>query len=330
MTPAEFVEELRGSIGPRYVDRVTDDVLDRHTLDKLKEHGAIKSDEDALDDGLAFPLKQLLDAILGKLPPDKADEIRRKVAFGVADTGSINAAIYRHSDGFFAIMLNRGLMLYLHKAGKIAVGMSEPSAVSYSTKFGKRPHTLEQLQEIYLELLETTQKNAAPWGGKIILSDEMMMPHSTMLLFAEMFVICHELGHFWNGDLDSRYEARALSATIQELTLSPDHRIEFKADAVAFEHFLVASEELSQGLPLDFKLCALFTLFDHLLVLGGGASSTHPHPICRALLLAFAGGGPSMADKWVRSYEGRALPEEVAYYRQFVDSLSTAAANIGK
>ncbi|QDV73642.1 hypothetical protein [Botrimarina mediterranea] len=97
--------------------------------------------------------EQLKAEVYGSLSPEVAARVHPCIALGVLDTGEANAAIYKSSDGKYAILINTGLMQLLNKFVKIIIAWDDPRLVTYCNLTPAEDLTVAQLREYLPELV---------------------------------------------------------------------------------------------------------------------------------------------------------------------------------
>jgi hypothetical protein len=259
--------------------------------------------------GLEMAVHRLAEEVLEKCTDEVASDIRQHIAIGTLDVGSINARIVRSEDGHFAILIHRGLMLFLSKAIKLTLAWGDPSAVTYCNRVPAAQISEEHIKSFLSDLIRATNTQGAPYGALIHLKDELSATRGWMLHAMEMFILCHELGHYINGDLNSTedYTSFGEIPAAQEYIENRHHEKEFGADAAAFRIMcevtgLTGNDRLRLMVPL-------IQLFNLLYMLGGRESQTHPHPLERTAQLFDRYFSPEMANIYAESYGDRSKIE---------------------
>src|SRR5262249_11668487 len=150
-----------------------------------------------------------------------------------------------------------------------------------------------------IELVEIYRRHGAPYGPMIKLSDRASAEHSFLLNLAERFILCHELGHYLNGDLSDQSSYSALPNDIegQRYQENRDHEIEYGADITGFNLYLRSLE--SKGLnPSSIELIKpILASFNLFFAISGGPSLSHPHPYDRVRKIVYHHYGPELGQK---------------------------------
>jgi hypothetical protein len=124
--PTEFLEDIQRSLAKPRTGEFERKEYQEITQKQLEEQG-INITGDPLEQALGFSVK----IALRGLSADERIKVEKNVAFGVAQTGEINAAIYASADGAYAILLNRGLMMFLNKYLKLIATQGKPENLTY-------------------------------------------------------------------------------------------------------------------------------------------------------------------------------------------------------
>lgn len=258
---------------------------------------------------LASVITSIRDAILASTPPDVTDRISRNVAFGTLNTGDPVAFITKSRDDKVAIVIGESFMVLLHKCEKLTTAALDPGQVIYCNRKAPETLTRHELIEYKLELIENQHTHGAPRGVMIQLSDRAMEFTSRQLHLVETLVVCHEVGHLLNGDLDDDQSFSLINGRgwMRKYEENKDHRREYRADETGFNLAIkaVGAKTLAEKKML---LLAAIGLFDHMYLLVGGASSSHPDPLDRAVHLTLRVFGKKAARAVQQSYrDGRKL-----------------------
>lgn len=126
------------------------------------------------------------------------------------------------------------------------------------------------------------------------------------LRIAELFIICHELGHFLNGDLDKdEYFSAYLNIDwVQKFTGTTGHEQEYSADTTGYDLLRRVVTRDYPHLPERAPLQSIVLLFCLLsLICGGEPSPSHPSTKERALHIARTFFGTEFEEELRRGYE---------------------------
>jgi hypothetical protein len=148
----------------------------------------------------------------------------------------------------------------------------------------------------------------------IRLSPAAQVFHAVQLQSAELFVLCHELGHFLNGDLEEPGHFKPFDGheSVQEYEENQDHEREYGADATGFR--LLMAAQGSSGPAAIRLLQPIISLFNLFYLLGSRSSATHPHPLERSIRITERFFGRERAETLRRSYDDPG--QLVALFRQ--------------
>lgn len=236
-------------------------------------------------EGLRLALSEVTAEIHSAMDRDMAQRVATDIAIGVLPSGKADAFISRSSDGRYAVLFSAGLMLLLHKYFKLVRGFVTPSEVVYCNRKSASDLTKEDLGRYVEELIAIHRECDVPNGPMVKLSDRAMAEHSFVLHHAELFIVCHELGHYFNGDLDDQdaYAMGAPGADGRRYVENQNHEIEHLADIAGFRVYLACLLKYGVAPESLEVLKPLLATFNLLYALAGGASSTHPHPYDRVV-----------------------------------------------
>ena len=199
--PTEFLEDIQRSLAKPRTGEFERKEYQEITQKQLEEQG-INITGDPLEQALGFSVK----IALRGLSADERIKVEKNVAFGVAQTGEINAAIYASADGAYAILLNRGLMMFLNKYLKLIATQGKPENLTYIDSDAQALLDSGGIEAVLDFVKENYFKYGEPLGGKVKPIPELAANASILLSLGETFAVCHEIGHYLNGDLDSALE----------------------------------------------------------------------------------------------------------------------------
>ena len=273
-TPAEFLAYLQRTLAKPVPPGDADPAFEHavRTRNTDLDFGAFEGPTR----GLEMTVSMLKEAIFPALPVTDRERVERSIAIGVLDIGSVNARIVRGGTAIYAVIVHSGLMLLLHKTFKFIQAAAELQEVEYCSRKAAKELTSDDCISFMLETTQNTVTYGAPHGPLMHLSPRAAALAGGHLYVAELFILAHELGHFLNGDLETRANFRAVAGEpgLEEYIENASHRKEFEADARAFEIILAVHRQA------DDKAIAfvppLVTLFNTLYLLCGGESG-HLH-----------------------------------------------------
>lgn len=298
-SPQEFLDELKKLKLCSMPDHKISDSACRKIKGKLKKHGHGLTFK---DDPLEVVLKLCVDKALSGLSSEDRQTVNEKIAFDISYTSEINAGIYRSECGYYAIILNRGFMLFYNFFLRLFLTQCLPEKTRYIDKETKRLFEDGGYEAIYESIRKKILKYRNPFIGKIVPIPEINSVVAILLHFGETFALCHELGHFFNGDFEESFSSGLFtspSSGISHIKHSYEHKIEFLADLSGYEIFRKAycydRPELS---------VSIVTLFDSFFVLDDSENPSHPHPIRRMLNIIYNFYGKEEAYDELGSYEG--------------------------
>ncbi len=278
---------------------------DPEFLRRVEQH----SREEGLDPGelqrrgLDLALAELQKKILNGVPKAAGENISKNVAIGTLDIGTVNARILRSPHSQFTIVVHRGLMLLLHKFAKGILAWHSPADVAYCNRKPADRLTRDDLRGYTFELIENCQKHGAPYGALLLLKPEVQSRQAGIVYHTELFVLCHELGHFLNGDLedDQGFVEFQGETWMKQFVENRSHQQEYSADETAFRLMQAVLRHSSQAESLRL-LPAIVLLFNLFCMLGGVESAFHPHPLERSRNLIETFFGHERARMFEESY----------------------------
>lgn len=259
-------------------------------------------------------LNLLTDPLVAELLETVPDDVRRRitahVAVGSLASGEMNA-IYRSAEGHHAILVDEGLLVLLHKYFKINTAIVHPEQVAYCDRKPARELTPDDLYGYLQEVVASYKIRGAPIGPVLVLTGDAQRTAGNLLAVAELFMLCHELGHYLNGDFDEgrvQFTPLRHSPSVEVWTGSAEHEVELRADRTAFE-LLARIAERKHQLPQSYALYGVMLLFNLLAVLEGGrASAPHPPALDRTVSLALQFFSRKTAIDIARWYEDPSGP----------------------
>ena len=277
------------------------------------------------DDPLEVALNLCVERAYSGLSKAECQKVKKVIAFGVAHTGDINAAVYASSAGNYAILLNRGFMVFLNKYLKLSLTQGRPENVLYIDDDAKELIQREGINAVIGFICENYIKYGEPLGGKVKPIPAILAQVAHALHFGETFAICHELGHFFNGDLAESMAAARLTMPmnhIAKLNTRFEHKTEYLADLAGYD--IYRKGHITSGRPDDHQvlLAPVVTLFDAFATLDNNESFSHPHPIRRILSIAFHVYGQDVARFWLNSYSDFYEDDFFTEMDAFIDDLS--------
>lgn len=253
-----------------------------------------------------FVIKNLFKFIEDSMDKEELEHVRNNIAFGRIENSNCNAMCVKSHDGKYAVLIYDGLMNLLHKHGKLLFAAQDPDKVTFCNRGNPKKLNRKQYLQFAKELIENYKKYGTPVGAMIKLEYELMVPHSISLALQELFVLCHELGHFFNGDLEKKQNFYTLTQYNWDVfDDNKDHSMEFKADLTGFSIFEKAVVVRFPELPRKFLLAHLSILFDTLALLNAKGSKSHPAPIDRMMNIITHHYGVNVAREFLETYESK-------------------------
>ena len=265
---------------------------------------------------LDLNLKHLITAMYDGLEPEEAQRVRDSIAIGTLEIGMANASIVRSPDRKYAILFHYGLMMLISKSVKSIIAARDPSQVEYCNRMPTEQLTRDIVLQLWSELIEIYQKCLTPYGPMIKLTAEAEGQAAAMVYCCELFILCHEIGHFLNGDLNANVDFTEIESMIPLMVYqeNKDHEKEYAADATGFRILMKSLEKTLRGDKL-FAIQSLTILFNLFFLLRPEASATHPNPRDRTIRVARKFFDDQFADELERSYEDPTILESLIQTR---------------
>lgn len=198
-----------------------------------------------------------------------------KIAIGSLYHGNINAFCIKSSDGLYAILLNEGLMLLFNKLLSYYFAQTSLYNVSYCDRLPKEKLSIRIINEFINETITNFRSIGVPFGPVILLQKEGQVQLEKWLYVWESFVIFHELGHIFNGDLENKNNLLPFSSSSSacQFTNNSSKELEFNADVKGFGLMCKVFKENNFQLRLLLPAMIEFTEFLNLYELN---SINHP------------------------------------------------------
>lgn len=306
----DYVKVIEGKALPKVNP---DETFLKITSDQMK---GIPNPSPENADTFDWMVNELGKEIVQELPASHRSKFQASVAVGCLEHASVNAQILRSTDNYYAIVLNKGLMLLAHKLVKLAAAAREPSAVIYCNRgepsqFGKFAY-LEMIDEMLSHYAQT----GVPLGPRIKfdMDSKVGISASSDVNMVELFVLSHEVGHFVNGDLVdlNRFSTWHMGEGIGFFKNEHLHKCEFAADKFAFEHVMRIMYSKMPELPALSVLFSAATLtFNLLRGISNRESYSHPAASVRLVTLTRTFFGEAAADLMERSFADPRLLENL-------------------
>jgi len=316
-SPQEFLEELKSTLANPARLRIGDSGFLKITNEQIRTNFPEAADS-IIKQNRAYDvlIKELRNDIFAIMTSDMRDKINSNVAIGALDTGEANAIIVRSLDWKFAILINYGLMTLLNKYLKLTCAKANPRLVIYCNRKEASKLSSADLQQYLEELIENYKLYSGPYGPMIKLaeSNQGMATVGLHLYLAELFIICHELGHYLNGDLNNvaNFSAYRELDWVHKFTGKPGHQKEHRADLTGYELLQKIVKKNNPQLPRHVLLQSIVLLCTLLsLIYGDELSYSHPSPTDRVLYIAENYYGHDFAENLRKGYEQPELLESL-------------------
>jgi len=228
----------------------------------------------------------------------------KNVAFGKIINTTVNALCIKSNDGFnnYCIVLNQGLLMLFHKHAKLTYAAADPNAVIFCNRGDHTKINSSTYKKWSNELIGNYKRYNTPIGTIIKLSKRAGSNHSINISVQELFILCHELGHFYNCDLEDNFAiANLINTTWSVVDDNKDHEIEYKADLTGFD-LLVKAVKLKFNLGKKYCLLQVAVVFDILAMINPNESNNHPAPIDRICNIIQYFFGESFVEPYLKTY----------------------------
>jgi hypothetical protein len=284
-SPGELLNYVKIAEAKSFLGKIPDAEFQRISARQLEELDATLPNGDPYD----WLVEQLMAEALHTLSPAQRADFQAHVAAGCLDHASFNARIISDRHANYAIILNKGLMLLLNKFLKLVAAAKEPSDVIYCNRGDYSTFASEDYLSMGDEVMACYAKTGEPKGPRIKfrVNSECAVFVAINLRWVELFIFCHELGHYINGDLQdsSKFVSWELDKSISAFYNSSSHECEFAADRFAFRQLLGIAARDTPSLPSLALVAPLVLIFDILRSVSDRESYTHPAPSVRLLTL---------------------------------------------
>jgi hypothetical protein len=294
-TAEEFANYLRFKYNNGYLDgKVYDAKYIEKLKSELKEIGYEGTTE--LSDIEERIIGGLVEDILPVLNEEQSVFVKENIHFGVINSSTVNATIYKNDYNKFAIMFRIGLITFLNKYFKLLIALENISWITFCDRKEITELTKGDIIEYLDELVENTRLYGKPSGVKIILNSEGRIHQANLLDISELFIMCHEFGHFLNGDLDKKEDYHMIYEEDKQISeLSIKHEREYEADHTGFQLMLNILKNRGIDGKLSYVFPVLLNLFQGLQQLSK-EEITHPEPFKRLYVLGHSYLGEETAN----------------------------------
>lgn len=304
-SPQELLEKIQSQLGRNIPTKIPfeNEEYQRH-FEKKAENMAVNPE--MYENGLDNLIQGFWDDI-EMLDEDEVKIIKDKIAIGNAKIDSIRARLVKVND-FYVIVFNFGLYLYLNKNLKLLYASQKPDDVIFCNRIEKEQYSSEIFREFRDELSHIYKGAGRVLGTMILLKPEVILVE-IQLYFIELFILCHELGHFFNGDLDDKKSTTSLYDNSDEKILSNENSQlkEINADIKGFQlliKILIKKNNLGKNIMSpELILPTLITNFDIFTEIAPKDCESHPHPIDRLLNIIDVYYGKDVTEFIIKTYE---------------------------
>ena len=304
-TPSEFVDFLKRTRSQPYAPGDRQEDFDAITKRDLEKQGIPFEAGSKGIENLEGIILQLFDEILKAQPAEIQRATEHSIGVGVMETGLVNAFIANGGGGCYAVIVNSGLMILLNKAIKLWVGASREGGITYCNRKPAEELSKSDIHEMLHELFFIYRETGIPRGPMVKVSDECLGIYSMALHIAEAFVVCHELGHYLNGDLNSDSGLASLPWCdgVEYYKGDSNHEKEHNADITGYGLLQRFVREKHSSLDADFLMFGIVTVMDMIGAISAEGSPTHPDAKDRVVRIAQHFYGDEEAERWKASYK---------------------------
>ncbi|MBI2283301.1 MAG: hypothetical protein HYU71_06310 [Bacteroidetes bacterium] len=285
---------------------------------KLNSQDVVHLSPDQLDGmyQMKFLLNQYLNAILNTVSPDLKEKIESSLAIGFVRNGSFNATCSKSSTGKYAVLIYEGLFILLNKHGKLAHATNNPKIVRFCNRGDIKTLTSDDYIKFMNELFDNYKKYHFPIGALVKL-DSKYLSHMVSIMLSELFTICHEIGHFINGDFDEEANfANLADHPFEAFIEDRSHEIEYKADLSAYPIFEKAAFNLFPEMEKNNFVPVLSTFFAIMGTVSNSKSESHPEAFRRMTNILAAYYSEQIALDYLASFESQEKSNE--FFSRFV------------
>lgn len=253
----------------------------------------------------------LVEEVLPILTSDEKQMIKR-CAFGKLLNTKMNAFCAISKDGLdnYCIILNEGLLMLLHKYGKLLIAQKHDNSVVFCNRGNVDSIKKEDYSIFLIELINNYKKYKAPVGAMLKLHEDYLYQHGTNIHFQELFILCHELGHLFNKDLEqSQNLMNLIEDEASVINENKFHDIEYKADLYAFD---LLTRVAKNKYKLDKKHIIYFVimLFDIMGSINPLEGEKHPSAINRMLNILENFWSEKVASQYLKTYSDELSVED--------------------
>jgi hypothetical protein len=314
LSPSDFLAELRSQetvvVPPVHA-----------TPDYLKFHIAemVRVGITAIDPQQWFDqfYSSLLEHIANALPIDTGSALLSEIAVGVVSDNKINACIVRHSDEHcYAILINRALVSVLTHYVKLIAAAQHPTDIAYFEGLLEPQLSAAIYTGVARRMLARYARSGEVAGPELKLkpNSDAALVVEVRLIAINMFVLAHEVGHYFNGDLlsDEHFSVGHGACDAQLFERHISYTMEFAADRFAFMIVLRLLSQVNPEMSAGLALYMSATLFFNILrEISNKGSETHPQPSNRLLAVVHAFFGAEAADLFRKGFD------DLSYYQAF-------------
>lgn len=215
-------------------------------------------------------------------------------------------------------------MIFFNKFLKLSLTQGLPDKTIYIDKETKELLKKDGISAVFEFVRGNYLKYGEPLGGKVLPIPEIEAKVAHLLHYGETFAVCHELGHFFNGDLEESFSSGLYispASGISKINHSDEHKMEFLADLSGYEIYRKGCCQDGKMDEHASLMAPIVTLFDAFGYLDDSENPSHPHPICRILNIAYHAHGKEAATFWLNTYEKNHNNDLVQEMREFIEEL---------
>lgn len=250
-------------------------------------------------------IEKYKEAIINTVSVEIKEKMQESLAIGLVRNGSFNATCSKSSNDKYAILIYEGLFVLLNKHGKLTHAARNPKIVRFCNRGDKNSLSSSDYHSYISELFDNYNKYHYPIGALVKL-ERNYSNHMFTIMLSELFTICHEIGHFLNGDFEK--DSHFLNLTnlpFKGFNENLKHEIEYNADLTAFPIFEKAAMNLFPIISKDMLVVPLSIFFAIMGTITKSKSESHPPPYKRMVNILAICYSEKVALDYIASFESK-------------------------
>lgn len=308
--PQEYLKYLKDKHN-KPIPGIRDNEFDEITKNQWQKYAKHTGDVELsrADERLNIVLNSQFKDILASQSAEEKERIEQCLAIGSVDTGELTAFIAKGGVNIYCIVLSSGLMMLIHKSIKLIVASILPEEVIYCSGQDPSQFSARDYWLMYEEMVDIYGKTGFPRGALVKFGEKALLVSTPLLHLAESFVICHEIAHLLNNDVEDESEFVEVcnDSRLMKYIEDKDHAKELKADVTGYR---LLSNYLNKAFPeMNSKvhMMGIVTIMDVLASIGITESHSHPSPKDRVVNIAESCLPHDEIEFWKGSYSNLGL-----------------------